>query len=253
MKAPANNKILSLLAIAAGLLCAAARFFLYAFGYDEQGLMENTHFLHLLCWIVAAGFSAYTALTLWKAKLPAAYEENFLSGRSMMFLAVLVPLWFLASAFETPELVTDRLTLSRAVLSFAVVPCFAVTCWFQNRGKRPVFLLHGIICIFFMVDMICRYRPWSGNPQLADYSFHLMACIFLTLTAYHRTAFDVDLSSPGMFRFCSLMAIFFCFGSLVGPEDAQFYIGGALWAVSGLCPSEPSAQPVPEAGEGGNA
>lgn len=234
MKASAKSNLLPLLAMGAGIVCIALRFLLYAFGFDHRGLMNSWHFLHIACLIIAAALAVYTGLTLRKQTFSPAYKANFPANRQWTGIGVLIPVWFLVSAFSTVEQITDKITVARTVLAFAAVPCFALTCWCRVQGKRPNFLLHGLLCVFFAVDMICRYRPWSGNPQLPDYTFQLLACIFLTLTAYYRMAFDVDLPSPKLFRFCSLMAIFFCMASFVGGEDAKFYMGGTIWALFGI-------------------
>ena len=239
MKAPVKIRELPLLAIGTGVICSVLRFLMYSFGTDSRGLMKSPNFLHIACLAIAFALAVFTGLSLWKAPDSALRRGKYSSGKQWTAVAILIPVWFLASAFTSLDQITDRLTLIRAVLSFAVVPCFAVSCWCRIQGKRPLFLLHGIICVFFMVDMICRYRPWSGNPQLADYTFHLFACIFLVLTTYYLAAADAGLPSPRMLRFFALMALFFCTGALIGPEDIKFYLGGVLWAFFSTCPVMP--------------
>lgn len=245
MKASAKSNFLPLLAMSAGVVCAVLRSILYATGFDDRGLMSSFHPLHIACVVIAAVFAGYAALYLRKQDDSASCEESAPNPRKWAGAAILIPLWFLTSAFSTLDQVTDKLTAARAALAFAAVICLAVTCWCRVQGKRTNFLLHGLLCVFFAVDMICRYRPWSGNPQLPDYTFPLLACIFLTLTAYYRVAFDVELPSPRIFRFCSVMAIFFCVSVFSRTEDVSFYIAGALWAAFGLLAPKPTA-PEPE-------
>lgn len=246
MKASAKSSFLPLLAMGAGIVCAVLRSILYAIGFDDRGLMSNFHPLHIACVVVAAALAGYAALYLRRQDDSASREDSSPNPRKWVGFAVLIPLWFLTSAFSALDQIEDKLTAARAMLGFAAVLCLALTCWCRIQGKRPSFLLHGLLCVFFAVDMICRYRPWSGNPQLPDYTFPLLACIFLTLTAYYRVAFDVELPSPKLFRFCSVMAIFFCVSVFSGPEDVNFYVGGALWAVFGLlAPKSTTAEPRP--------
>lgn len=234
---------------AAGLIGLLLRVLLYAFGPDGRGLISNRHPLHIACWILAAAISAFVILSVRKLGGSDAYEDNFPANKNRIVITVLAAICFLASAFSAWELAADTVGSVWGIFSFAAVPCLAYTGYCQVTGKKPLFVFHGILCVFFALDMVCRYRIWSGNPQLPDYSFRLLACAFLTLTAYYRMAFDVGLGRRRMFLLCSLMAVFFCIVSVIGPGSQAFYLGGALWALSILCPVKLRRKPKPETRE----
>lgn len=239
MKALHKSKYLFFLFIGVGFTGMLLRAALYTLGTDQRGLIGNYHPLQLVCLLLAAAMAAYAVIALRKDKGSNEYAYNFPPNRNAVIFAVLVPIWFLSNGFTALESAKDRFDTVRAILAFLSVPCLAWSGVCRFRGKRVPFALHGIVCLFFAMDMICRYRVWSGNPQLVDYVFQLLACVFLTLTAYYRTAFDVELGSRRILRFCSLMAVLMCMFAFAGPESIQFYIGGFLFALSGICPTAP--------------
>ena len=242
MKAAHTSKYRFLVVLAAGLAGILLRVLLYQFGPDDRGLISQTHPLHMVCLAIALGVGVYLALSVRNTGSSNDYRDNFPANRQMRSSVIVVPACFLVSAFATAEAALDRVDTAWTVMSFAVVPCMAYTLYCQMTGKRSFFLFHTVICLYFAVDMICRYRFWSGNPQLADYTFHLFACASLCLTAYYRTAFDVGMGSRRMLLFMGMMSVFFCMLSFVGPESFSTgpdqlsrYVGGALWAAASMC------------------
>ena len=127
------------------------------------------------------------------------------------------------------------------MLAFLSVPCLIFTGYCRIKGQRPFVLFHAVIFLFYALYMVCQYRVWSAEPQLPDYIFHIFACVFLTLTAYYHTAFDVGVGKRRMQLFCGLMAAYLCFLALVGSGDGRFYFGSGVWAWANLCPLDPPA------------
>ena len=89
---------------------AVLRSMLYAIGFDDRGLMSNFHPLHIACVVIAAALAGYAALYLRKQDDPAPCEESSPNPRKWAGAAVLIPLWFLTSAFSTLDLIEDKLT-----------------------------------------------------------------------------------------------------------------------------------------------
>lgn len=242
MKALHKSKYLLFLFIGVGFAGMLLRAALYALGTDERGLIGNYHPLQLVCLLLAAAMAAYALIALKMDKGSNDYAFNFPANRNAVMFAVPMSICYLATGYTTYKSAFDRFDTACAVLALVSVPCLILSGVCRFRGKRVPFGLHGIVCLFFAADMICRYRTWSGDPQLVDYLFQLLACVFLTLTAYYRTAFDVDMGNRRIFRFCSLMAMLLCMFSFAGPENLPFYLGGFLFALSGICPSKPVKQ-----------
>lgn len=234
---------LPILAAATGAVGAFLRFFLYRTGFDEKGLLTARSPLHIACWVLAAAAAVCFALSVRKLDGSARYRNNFHASRVCGLGDLCAGALLLAASFLVMKDAQDRMEYARAFLGCLAACCLAVTGWCRMAGKRPFFAFHALVCVFFAVDMICRYRVWSGNPQLEDYCFHLLACVFLTLAAYHRTAFDAGMGSRRMSLFATLMAMMLCLLSLVGPDNSLFYLGGAVWAAANLCRLEPVLKP----------
>jgi hypothetical protein len=98
----------------------------------------------------------------------------------------------------------------------------------------PAASCHGMICVSLAADMLGRYRDWSGNPQLPDYVFHVLAGVALSLTAYQTLALHTELSRPVRQKFWCLSALMLCVMCLSGPAPRAFYLSGAFWAAACL-------------------
>lgn len=229
--------------LAAGAVGAALRALLYTFGFDSRHLLNPTDPRHVLCWVVTAAVGLFLFLTLRKLDGSLAYKHNFpqstLSAAGEWLAAAIL----LYSVLTTDQVV-DHVDLIRYILSLACVPCIVFSGICRFRGAKPHYLFHTVICIFFALDMIWRYQAWSGNPRLADYCFALPASIFLALSAYSRLAFGVGYVRRQTHLFFTLAAVYLCLLSTVGTGSEVFYLGGAIWALSNLCPLR--GKPVPQ-------
>lgn len=229
-------------ALAAGALTACLRFLLYRVGFDEKNILSSSHPLHLIC-LALAGFMALFLFFVMRKP-----EENHDPGDSLptvIFcrcsmaaagcLFALQGIRFFREVHESLDLIRAGMALAAAcsMILRAVAPI-------RLRTLRNLCL--GIISLFFALDILCRYRAWSGNPQLPDYVFQVFACVLLAMCSYHQLAFDVGLSKRrGLLRY-SLMALYLCLACISGPETQIFYLGGALWAGSSVFTGNPPAE-----------
>lgn len=238
MKRSVSYKLLPWLTVVMGAIALVLRFALYTME-NQSGLLPHAHPLYMASLILAAVSAAVTAFFTLRLKGGSSYEANFPFSRpraQCSFLAGLM-LFPVASGFWTGA--ADRLDLVWAVLGFIACICLIATGYLQLQGKKPHFALYALICLFFAFHLICKYRQWSGNPQVEDYVFALFACVFLAIFAYHKTAFSIGGGKRRMLLFSGLMAVFFCIGAIVGDGDARFFAAGAMWAVSNLCVIDP--------------
>lgn len=242
MKAARSYKYIPPVVLTAGLAGIVLRCLLYTFGPDDRGLISHSHPLHMACGAIALAVGIYLALSVRRREASENYRDNFPPNRQLLAAVIVVPLCFASSALTALSVSYDRIGTAWAVIGFAAVPGMAYALYCQMTGKRPFLLVHVLICLYFAMDMICRYRFWSGNPQLADYTFHLFACAFLSLNAYYRAALCAGMGSRRMLLFTGWMSVLFCMFSLVGP-DSLFagpdqllrYLGGAVWAAGSMC------------------
>ncbi len=233
MKKNFHTTTLPCLVVILGAANAGIRYWMYTAAVDEKGLLLRWSPPGILC----LSLSAVTALLILGAVLTGKgsdrYGENFppslLGGICACLLAAAIG-WSCLGSFQT----LDTLGKLRMVVGWASVPCLLLTAYGRIRGVRPIFLLHGIVCLFFGLNLADHYRIWSAEPQMADYIFQLLSAVGLLLTAYHRTAFDVGLGGRKGLQSASLLAGFFCFSAVTASQEAVFYLAGGLWCLGSL-------------------
>jgi hypothetical protein len=236
---------LPFLVLAAGGMGLTLRVMLYTLGMDVRGLLPRYHVFHVLTLALTACVAVALIFAARRLRGSGRYRANFPKSAGAALGTWAAALWLISAAFTMLRRIKEPLDALLAVLAFAAAACMVITGRCRLQGKRPNFLYHSVICLFFACNMVCQYRSWSGNPQLPDYVFHLFACIFLTLTAYYRAAFDLGMGRRGRFLLCNLMSVYLCFLSLVGAGDLRLYFAGGLWAMSNLCALEPPSRTAP--------
>lgn len=240
MKQITKDSRIALLTLGFGGIGLALRYFLYAFGMDEKGLLLRNHPLHILCILLTLGYTAFAAATVWKRDGSNNYKENFPANQGSFAPAILAACGILTAVLTAEG--RDTLTTLWRVLGILSAPALVFTGWCRIQGKRPSYLLHTVLCLFYATHLICRYRVWSGDPQLADYLWQLFACVFLTLTSYQHAAFDAGIGRRRMQLFCSLMAGYMGILSTVASDFPLLYLTGGCWALVNLCPLDPPAR-----------
>lgn len=241
MKRTFSYRLLPLLF--AGLGCIGFVLRLALFSLEApSGLLPQGHPLHIAV-LILSGAAINLALYFVKPLGGSAtYRLNFPASRTAALGAGFAGLLLLPVVFDILQDASSRLIILWAVLGFVAALCLIFTGWCHWTGRRPYFLLHGTVCLFFAIHMVCQYQLWSGKPQVEDYLFPLFACVFLSLTAYHRMAFDVRMGKRRTLLFCGLTAGFFCICALAGEGGKWFYLAGAVWSLTNLCAITPPQQ-----------
>jgi len=230
------------IAAGAGLLGFLLRTLLYRTGFDEKGILSASHPLHLACLVLA--LATGICLAFW-ARKPGQSRGN---PRLRLLLGLLAGCLLLPQGWALLRQAASPLTLIRSVLALAAALAMAV-CAFPGASGFQATSCYGLICIAYGADMLGRYRDWSGNPQLPDYVFHVLAGVALTMTAYQTLALHTGLGKPRLHCFFCLLALFLCLLCLAGPESRGFYLSGALWGAACLittAPPEPEEIPQEE-------
>ncbi len=230
-------------ALISGALCCLLRLVLYRTGFDEKNILSASHPLHLIC----LGLTALTVLSLLRQVLPlkgsvdpaVVFPASPLRSLGIFCAGCLLSLHGITLT-ENLYATLDYLRLALALISALSMLICALP---LNRFRQVQTFCRGIIALFFCIEMLSRYRGWSGNPQLPDYMFQVLACVALTLCSYHRLAFDTGLGNRWILLLCGLTALQLSLLCAAGPETPIFYLAGTLWAGGCLC----SAQPEEEA------
>lgn len=223
--------------LAAGLLGFGLRWLLYRVGFDEKGILSSSHPLHLACLALTAGMGIYLYLVTRKEDAPR-QDHALLRFAAGVLAGGLLCLYSLSLTGQ----LEGPLSVIRLALCFLSATAMILS-GFPSLSRTPLEnLCHGVICAGFALDMLCRYREWSGNPQLPDYCLHVLACTFLALESYQRLAFGVALAKRRALRFCGLMGLYLSLLCAAGPETKIFYLGGVFWAAACIWAPEPPAK-----------
>lgn len=226
---------LPIFAAGAGLLGMLLRFWLLADGIDRDGLLICTHPANIIGWILTAlavGLIFFGTRRLLSA---AKYEFNFPASGIGGIAIALGALGILVCAITTLGSKQDALALACGILGLICAIILGYTAWCRWKGKRYSVVFHGMVCLFFMIFLLCRYRSWSANPQLQDYCFQLLGGVCLLIGTYHRTCFDGNTGNRRSLSLFRLLAVYFCLLAIPGTKDWFFYLTGALWSLGDLC------------------
>ena len=233
-------------ALGAGVLSLILRLRLYHVGFDQKHILSSSHPLHLICLALAGIMAAVLALALRDPEEDTGNSNSPVSQSLRPFILVaagcMTDIYGL-SLFRDAD---APLAYLRAVLSLAAAGSMILIALISKQKLGLHSLFHGIITLFFALDMLCRYRDWSGNPQLPDYVLQIFACLLLSLCSYHLLAFDAGLGKRRFLLWCSLMAMYLSLACVSGPDTEIFYLGGTFWAAACICSADPPENSLPE-------
>lgn len=234
MKKSFSPTFLPVIATGAGSIALLLRLGLYTL-QDHNGLLPAGHPFHILSILLALCAAVFFAVTVKTLDGNHCYADNFPPSLIRGAASLICALCLLPVIFDLLRNPSEKLDFALAVLGVLSIPCLLFTGFCQWKGKQPSMLFHGILCLFFGIHMVSRYRLWSGNPQMEDYLLPLFGSVFLTLTAYHRTAFAAGMGRRRMLIFCGLTAVVCCLSSVAGEGNHAFFLAGAIWAAANLC------------------
>lgn len=235
MKLSVKPHLLKLFALSAGLLGLMLRMVLYATGTDEKGLLIANHWAGITVYgltaVVVLGLLLLTRSIQGSADYRDAHPRSILAGSGSLVLALAVLMSCLSEISSPPDSIG---TFIRWVLGFLTVVSLACICLCRVTGSKPIFLFHGILCVWLALRMVMQYQNWSADPQMQDYVFYLLAHVALMLTAYHQAAFDAGMGSHRSLWYLSLVAVFLCLLSLRDSLDTLLLLAAAFWALTNL-------------------
>lgn len=231
-----------------GALGLVLRLGLYRLALDEKGLLIPGHPLAVALVLTGVGCLAFALAAGKRLAGSDRFVHNFdpspagAAGHGVLAVCLLL------TALLQPPLVAGNLGRIWQGLGLAAPVCLVIAARARFQGKPAFFLLHMVLCLYFVFHVVNQYRGWSADPQLLDYLFPLMASISLILFAYYQTAFDVDNGRRRPMLVWGILGIFLCMSSLPGSAEPLVYGGGAVYLATNLCGLTPVPAESPREG-----
>jgi hypothetical protein len=259
-----NSKTIPYLAIICGILGLVLRLWIVGDGEDAFGLYPSNPLGWGLLWTLTGALAAMIIFACLPLKTAGSYEENYpksltgMLGCMVAGLSILISgIWQLGSDALPQNPVLDMLVNLGSLAAGVILIYLGVL---RFLGKKPNFLLHGALCLFFALRVFHHCIIWSNEPQIGTIVLPFLASLALMLACYRRTCFDVDLGNRRQSLLWNLLGTYLCIVAVFSFEDMIFYGTCALWLMTDLCslrpirrkkpqpaPREPEVQtPVPE-------
>lgn len=232
-----KNQILSAVVVALGAAAALARMAMQLWLTEENGMLPRGHWGMWVLWLLLAAAAAI-AVTVSLPKGSNRYGDNFTPSA-----AAAIGSFSMAAGVALSLLMgnpTSR-TLLMYIWYISGIGSAAGLVWAgldRLRGNQPNVLCHAALTIFLSLHMVSRYQPWSGNPQVSVWLFSLLGAVGLTLFSHGNARFDADCGNRHSFLATGLLTGFVCLAAAAHTEYVWLYLGGAIWAFTGLCRME---------------
>lgn len=222
-----------------GLAANVLRALLYRVAVDEKNLLVPGHPVEMALWAVVLAAAALVVLTVRKMGGSGNYADNFGPSARAATGNLVMGIILLGMVLTGRPGVAQGMGKAWRLLGLVASLGFVWSAWLRWKGRKPFFLARVAACLFLLLHIVTYYQHWSGNPQLQDYIFDLLAVVLLTLFSYHTALFEVGMGKRRMQLATGLLACLLCLTALSGSEYFALCLGGAYWSVSDLCALEP--------------
>ena len=208
---------------------------LYAVAVDAKGRLIANHPLAVCLWVAVLAGALLIVLTVRKLGGSKGYEDNFtpsgpaLVGHVYMGLTVVL----MAALYPFPMGGTISMIWKTLGIFSGIAMLWAGFC--RKKGRMPFFGVHAGLTVFLMIYLFSRYQGWSGNPQLMDYVFELLALVSLVLFSYQCAAFESGMGNRRLHLIMGLSVLLLWGPASFRGQVPGLYFGGAFWAVTNLC------------------
>lgn len=222
------------LTLAGGAVGIFLRLRMLSMGYDGQGIQIPNSWPYVTLWVLSGLFLLGLALLCRRMGDRASYEENFSASPLAAVGAFLGAVGLLACS--TVKLLgnPDVFDLIVNILGLAAASALAVSGYLRLSGRQSAPALM-VVSLYLATWLVSQFRRWSADPQLGDYCFQLLACVFAMLASYQLAGFPLKRGRRRAAIFCTMATVFFCLISLVDGAVWPFYAAIALWLLTGGC------------------
>lgn len=232
-----------------GLVAQILRRLLYTVAVDGKGLLISGHPLKIALWAAVLAGAVLTVLSSRKQTASSDCAESFGPSAAAAVGCAVMGGSVLMLVLQAEYPLGGMIGLLWKILGFLTAPALVWGGICRKEGKMPFFGIYGALCVFLLLYVISRYQSWSGNPQLQDYVFELLALVMLILFSYQQTAFGAEMGNRRMRLAFGLLAALLCWPAMVGAEASWLYAGGLIWAAGELYPTKPDRKDEVVSGE----
>lgn len=230
MKLSVKPELLKILTLCAGGLGLVLHTVLYATGVDGKGLLITGHWASVALWILTgvtiAALFVLTRFIRSSEDYHAAHPASFIAGTGA-FAAAAAAAFTVMSELAVSELLPLVIGFTAAISLVIIGIC-------RLSGKKPIFLCHTVVCVFFAMRMVGQYQHWNSDPQVQDLVFNLGAYVALMLHAYQQAAFDAEMGNHRALWCTGLIGVYLCCVSLRGSMDTRLILGAGIWVLTNL-------------------
>lgn len=246
MKKIINSKTIPYIVIICSIVGLALRLWIMGDGMDAFGLYPSNPVGWALLWVLTGGLGAMILFACAPLKVAGSYEENYPRSLAGMLgslvagvsVAIAGVVQLKGDGFN-PLGFLELLVGLGGVAAGAVLILLGVL---RLQGKKPNFILHAFLCLFFAVRVFHHSRLWSNEPQIGMVILPFLASLTLMLSCYQRACFDVGLGKRRHSLLWSLLGTYLCILAVLSFEEILVYGGCALWLMTDLCSLRPIRQ-----------
>lgn len=226
-----TNKMITGTAALLGLVALVLRRQLYGVALDEKGLLLRGHPLSLALLVLTAAVMLLIVLCICRLRIP---ENHIPAGMAAGFGHAAMAAGILSVVLPGMPMMRGYLGTVWQWLAMGSPVCLLAAGAVRLWGKKPFFLLHMLPSLFFAVHIVNHYQGWSGNPQLQDYVFALLATVALVLFSFYNAAWEAGCGSRRMVLVTGQAAVYLCLAELGHSSEPLLYLGGSIWAATDL-------------------
>ncbi len=240
MKKLKDPVILTLTCVGGGILAMLLRWWLFAGGIDEKGLLINAHAGNILSQAVTIAVIVIVGVGAFSYKPDVVFSRERWSAASALIAAA----GFGACALWLANTETHVFTLAATMAGIAAFLCGWFIALIRSQKYKPIMALHFPGIVFFILLLLHEYQQWSAETQLQNYVFALLALLCAMLAFYQRAALENKCGNWKLYLFFSRCGIFLCLASVPGSTCPLFYLCMALSLALDGCQLRQHKKPV---------
>ncbi len=224
---------LMLLAAIAG---CGLRYWFDAKGKDPGGLFRPSHPAWLLLCLLSVGVVVFVWFLTRETGSNHRHSDNFPKS-----IAGAIAYWVLAAVMAYKGIM-DLLEAGQflyglvALASMLSAICLAVAGVERFCGNQPVFFVHMVPCIYFVLRLFLLGKLYGTEPAYCGFLFQFLASVILVPALYWRWAFDMNMGNRRWALFFGLLAIYFCLvATFESGSDWLMYLLYGMFLLLNLC------------------